>query len=483
MIKGDNGFVPSVPLRIAVRGGLDAMALLVTERGTVRGDGDVVFHGSPVHPSGAVRLTEAGDGTAWLEIGLASVEERIARVLLVGSTERGTMRDVAGLVVEAYAPDGTSVARYEVTDGAGETAMVLAELYRRAGGWKFRAVGQGYANGLAGLATDHGVDVAEQGADGAAPVPPVAPPMIPLPPQAPNVAVPPHPAPAFASPPPPAPAFASPPPPAPAFASPPPPAPAFASRHPAPAFAPPPPPPPGFAAPAPPPAFASPAPPLQPAPPSPYPSPPPPPAPSPPPYVPAPAGWWSYGPVFTPYTQTGRDNDVITVSGLPPGPVVVQLDVQGDGYTGLTVLNRRNKEQDLLVNSTEEDFRGRLLATVPGNGTLRMRLEADGPWRVEVSPLAAARRLTEEEAEFRGPDVLLHMGGVADLAIHYRGDDNLIVNIYELAGHDDHTALPEDENVVNEIGRRHETVPLPEGPLVVQVEAADSSWTARLRRL
>ncbi|MFI6417443.1 hypothetical protein ACIBG6_08520 [Streptomyces sp. NPDC050842] len=55
------------------------------------------------------------------------------------------------------------------------------------------------------------------------------------------------------------------------------------------------------------------------------------------------------------------------------------------------------------------------------------------------------------------------------------------MNIYELAAHDDHTALPEDENVVNEIGERRETVPLPEGPLVVQFEAADGPWRARLK--
>ncbi|MFB6838373.1 hypothetical protein [Streptomyces sp. NPDC056361] len=194
-------------------------------------------------------------------------------------------------------------------------------------------------------------------------------------------------------------------------------------------------------------------------------------------------GWWSYGPVFEPYTQIGRDNDVITVDGLPPGPVVVQLDVEGDGYTGMSVLNWRNKEKDFLVNSTEEDFRGRVLAKVPKNGTLRLKVEAEGPWRLEVSPLAAARRLTEEETDFRGPEVLLHTGGVADLAIHYRGDENLIVNVFELHGHDDHTELPEDENVVNEIGKRRETVPLPEGPLVVQFEMADGPWRAHLKRV
>ena len=440
MIKGGNSFVPSVPLRIAVRGGgVDTMALLLTEGGAVGGDGDVVFHGAPVHPSGAVRLTEAGGGTAWLHVDLTAVEDRIARVLVVGSTENGTIRDVAGLSVEAFAPDGTSVARYDVTDGAGETAMVLAELYRRAGGWKFRAVGQGYANGLAGLATDHGVDVAQ----------PTAPPA-PLPPQAmPSQAMPAQVVPAQAMPAQVVPAQAVPVQVVPVKAVP--------VAFPAvPAFAPPP---------------LSPAPPVV-------------------PIAPAPAAWrgpsgpdWSYGPVFAPYTQIGRDNDVITVSGLPPGPVVVQLEVQGDGYTGLAVLDRRNKEKDLLVNSTEDDFRGRLLATVPENGTLRLRLEAEGPWRVEVSPLAAAFQLTEEEIESRGPDVLLHTGGVADLAIRYGGDDNLIVNIYELAGHDDHTTLPTDENVVNEIGKRRETVPLPEGPLVVQFEYADGPWRARLKRV
>ncbi|MEU7072107.1 TerD family protein [Streptomyces narbonensis] len=453
MIKGENSFVPSVALRIAVRGaGVDAMALLLMDGGTVGDDGDVVFHGAPVHPSGAIRLMGAVDGTAWLDVALTTVEERISRVLVVGSTENGTtMRDVAGLSVEAYAPDGTSVVRYDVTDGGPETAMVLAELYRRAGGWKFRAVGQGYANGLAGLATDHGVDVARPAAaqgPQAMPVPVPAPVSVPMPaPLAPTA------------------------PPVPTFALPPqPPVPPVAPAAPVALFTP--------VAPFTPAAPAAPVAPVAAV------------APVAPVVAPVVAPdqvsygpAWSYGPVFAPYTQSGRDNDVITVSGLPPGPVVVQLAVRGDGYTGLTVLDWKNKEKDYLVNSTEDDFRGRVLATVPRKGNLRLRLEAEGPWQVEVSPLAAARVLTEQEQEFRGPDVLLHTAGVADLAIQYGGDDNLIVNIYEVARHDDHTALPQDDNIVNEIGERRETVPLPAGPLVVQFEAADGPWRARLKRV
>ncbi|KQX49822.1 resistance protein [Streptomyces sp. Root66D1] len=448
MAKGGNGFVPTVPLNVAVRGaGLDAMAMLLTDGGTVGGDGDVVFHGAPAHPSGAVRLTGGGTGTAWLEIGLATLEARIERVLVVASTENGSMRDVAGLCVEAFAPDGTSVARYDVTDAAGETAMVLAELYRRAGGWKFRAVGQGYANGLAGLATDHGVDVAGPAPAGASVVPPVAPA---------------QPAPVARQ------VVGG----APEFKTPNAPMP-MPMPMPAPV---PLPPPPAAPTPLPPPAAPAPwaAPPVVPAAPAAW---------APPPVLRTPGAPWSYGPVFEPLTWTGRDNDVITVEGLPPGPVVVQLDIDGDGYTGLTVLDRRNKEADNLVNSTEDDFWGRVLAQVPKKGPLRLKLEAEGPWRVEVSPLAMARHLTEDEVDYRGPDVLLHTGGAADLTVHYRGDENLIVNIYELAGHHDHTALPDDENVLNEIGRRRETVPLPEGPLVVQFEMADGPWRARLKRL
>ena len=410
MIKGGNSFVPSVPLRIAVRGGgVDTMALLLTEGGAVGGDGDVVFHGAPVHPSGAVRLTEAGGGTAWLDVGLAVVEDRIARVLVVGSTENGTMRDVAGLSVEAFAPDGASVARYDVTDGAGETAMVLAELYRRAGGWKFRAVGQGYVNGLEGLAADHGVEVAEEEAEAEAEETP----QVPIPTQAPGPT--PLPAPAKIQAP---------------------------SQDPTPL----------------PPAY-------------PY-----------PPVAQGPSDW-TFGAVFEPRTLTGTGNEVIDVEALPPGPVMVEIALRTDGYTGVWTLSPENKEADLLVNSTEKNFRGRLLCVVPESGRLRLKLRADGPWQAQVLPLAAAKLLTEDTMESWGPNVLLHTGGAIDVAFHYRGDSNFIVDSYDLAGHDDPTTLPDSLwPHINEIGRRRESLSLPAGPVLVHLQRADGPWRARLKQ-
>ena len=56
--------------------------------------------------------------------------------------------------------NGSELARYDLSEDAStETAMVFGELYRRGSEWKFRAIGQGYASGLAGIARDYGVNV------------------------------------------------------------------------------------------------------------------------------------------------------------------------------------------------------------------------------------------------------------------------------------------------------------------------------------
>ncbi|MEV7526732.1 TerD family protein [Streptomyces sp. NPDC091371] len=437
LIKGDNAFVPTAALRVAVRNGVDVAALLVTEQGRVRGDADIVFDGAPAHPSGAIRLSAGEDGTMWLETGLTAVEEEITRVLVVASTEEGALRDVRGLSVEVFGPDGATVVGYEVTDAGGETAMVLAELYRRSGGWKFRAVGQGYVDGLTGLAVDHGVDVDEDPQEVLERIPTPATP----------------PAPAEAQAPPAAPAEA----PAQglrltrdqildmtpeqiralalaqkqARAEAPDQAPLTASS---------------------------------------------PPAPKPDPSA------WTCGPVFKPRTATGRDNDVITVKDLPHGPVMVELTLKGDGYTGLWPLDESNAKGRYLVSTTEKDFRGRVITSVPEHGRLRLRLEASGSWQVRILPLAEARRLSKDRLESWGPDVLLHTGGTADVTFHYKGDSNFIGHVYRLAGHTDPTTLPKPGgSVVSEIGARRETLPLPEGPLLVYLSAADGPWDARLK--
>lgn len=143
---------------------IDVSALLLGPSGTVRDDADLVFYNQPRHLSGAVRQEGSG-----VEVDLADVEAVIDRIVLAASADGGTFGQVDGLVLHLEDVAGRVVADFPMT-ATTETALVAGELYRRGDGWKFRAVGQGYDSGLAGLATDFGIAVDEE-----APVPAAAP--------------------------------------------------------------------------------------------------------------------------------------------------------------------------------------------------------------------------------------------------------------------------------------------------------------------
>jgi stress response protein SCP2 len=195
---------------------IDLSALLLQDSGRVTGDEDFVFYNQPTHASGAVRHTGKQGTADTVEVDLAQLPGTVARVVLAASADGGTFGQVPGLrIALSDSGSGAAVADFAMS-ATDETAFVCGELYRRGGGWKFRAVGQGYASGLAGLAGDFGISVA----DDAAP-PPVLP-AAPAPPANAGFASGPTPTP---PPPPPGAAFAPGPPPPP----PPPPGPAQAS--------------------------------------------------------------------------------------------------------------------------------------------------------------------------------------------------------------------------------------------------------------
>ncbi|MDN3054590.1 TerD family protein [Streptomyces sp. SRF1] len=172
MRKGGNTPVPADAVRIELgwRTGpgvpdVDASALLLVS-GKVRSDGDFVFYNQAAHASGAVRhegKRTAGEVvTDTLSVDLARVEPAVDTVVLAGSADGGTFGQVPGLHIRVLdAAGGAEIARFDSEDATVETAFVLGELYRRQGAWKFRAVGQGYESGLAGLATDFGISVDE----------------------------------------------------------------------------------------------------------------------------------------------------------------------------------------------------------------------------------------------------------------------------------------------------------------------------------
>lgn len=165
--KGANVAVPSQAVSVVVRWNagpgvpdVDASSLLVTESGKVRNDDDFVFYNAPRHASGAVELGAKGAGQAEVQVRLNDVEAGIARIAVVVSADGGTFAQAPGLEVQVLdAGSGQPIARFADVGATSETALVAGELYRRAGAWKFRAVGQGWASGLAGLATDFGISV------------------------------------------------------------------------------------------------------------------------------------------------------------------------------------------------------------------------------------------------------------------------------------------------------------------------------------
>ncbi|MFE0191146.1 TerD family protein [Streptomyces sp. NPDC058989] len=224
MLKGGNVPVPAQAVRVelgwqAAPGApdVDASALLLVS-GKVRDDGDFVFYNQAAHASGAVRhegKRPAGAAmTDTLTVSLAAVEPAVDKVVLAASADGGAFGGVPGLHIRVLdAASGAEIARFDSRDATTESAFVLGELYRRQGGWKFRAVGQGYDTGLAGLATDFGISVEEPAAPQApapapgpasppapapapptaAPAPPVAPSAPPLPTGQPAASIPPPP--------------------------------------------------------------------------------------------------------------------------------------------------------------------------------------------------------------------------------------------------------------------------------------------------
>ncbi|MFI5617547.1 TerD family protein [Streptomyces sp. NPDC051567] len=181
MQKGSNIPVAAVSVRAVLRwtGGpevpdVDASALLVGPDGRVRSDEDFVFYNQPRHPSGAVwRLGKKQLGneiTDAVQADLRAVPPAVDRILVVASAEDvpfQRVRDLRILLYDASPAAGSeALASFGVRpETGGETALICGELYRRGEGWKFRALGEGYSDGLVGLATDHGISVDENAAE------------------------------------------------------------------------------------------------------------------------------------------------------------------------------------------------------------------------------------------------------------------------------------------------------------------------------
>lgn len=168
---------PRVAVDVTAPTKLDISALLVGPEGKVRSDDDFVFYNQPSAPG----VTHGSGAVDTITVETGAVPAGIAKVVVTASLDSGA--SFAGTVPTATVRDAASgavLATFTPPPLGTETALLVVELYRRGDAWKVRAVGQGYANGLGGIATDFGVNV-EEPAPATAPAPQAAPPAPPAP--------------------------------------------------------------------------------------------------------------------------------------------------------------------------------------------------------------------------------------------------------------------------------------------------------------
>ncbi|GGT24483.1 transport-associated protein [Streptomyces purpureus] len=155
---------------------LDVSGLLLTADGKVRSDDDFIFYNQPTGPGVTYR---SGGGTApdAIIVDTSAVPAGIEKIVVTASPDAAgqTFQGIEPTATIRDADSGAALATFTPPRLGAETALVIVEIYLRGGAWKARAVGQGYANGLAGIATDFGVSVEEEPATAPATPAPAAP--------------------------------------------------------------------------------------------------------------------------------------------------------------------------------------------------------------------------------------------------------------------------------------------------------------------
>lgn len=151
-------------------GDADVSVLLLDESGKVRSDADFYFYNNPLAADGSVQLLgkePTGDGSEdRISFDLTAVPAEVERIVVAASRYEGArfgeLDDLKLTLADAV---GEGLLRFVIEDAGEVSAIIFGELYRRGEEWKFRAVGQGYESGLAGLATDFGVDIEDDEAE------------------------------------------------------------------------------------------------------------------------------------------------------------------------------------------------------------------------------------------------------------------------------------------------------------------------------
>ncbi|MFG2144800.1 TerD family protein [Streptomyces sp. NPDC048696] len=177
MTPGSNLPLPTarVAVDVAAPVRLDVSGLLLTADGKVRSDDDFIFYNQPSGP-GVTYRSGGGSAPDAIVVDTTAVPPGIEKIVVTASPDAAgqTFQGIEPTATLRDADNGSVIATFTPPQLGSETALVVMEVYLRGGAWKARAVGQGYANGLAGIATDFGVSVEEE-PPAAAPTPAAAP--------------------------------------------------------------------------------------------------------------------------------------------------------------------------------------------------------------------------------------------------------------------------------------------------------------------
>lgn len=178
LLAGGNTSIDSSQIQVDIEwspvkiGGddVDASAFLITEKGKVRSDADFIFYNQPQSKDGSVKFAASGAKNTF-HINTAAIPPNISKIALAitihGNATFSQSTNVSLKISNSvlFSPDISSMK---------ERALIVAELYKRNGAWKIRAIGQGFSGGLGPLATSFGVDI-ESPQKQTPPAPPVPP--------------------------------------------------------------------------------------------------------------------------------------------------------------------------------------------------------------------------------------------------------------------------------------------------------------------
>lgn len=163
LVPGQNIPIPAENITVSIKSGkpADFSSFRLYGNGKVKKDADFVFYGQKANDDGTVGL-QGDDRQAVFRVNLPALAQDVEKVAFAVTSEFPSIADLGSLEMRAAGPSGPLADCRVPLNGHDEAALILGELYRRNGQWKFRFVAQGFRGGLKPLAEFYGVEIADE---------------------------------------------------------------------------------------------------------------------------------------------------------------------------------------------------------------------------------------------------------------------------------------------------------------------------------